>query len=148
MHTLGNFSVACFKTNTKTVKKANKGQHLCKLTRRQSRNKWTVWGAGKREWKTHDLFGFFIWLVDWLFNAGFLVQLHIVEGETHWSAGIASVSIENFLIWKWEISMLFFFRGLIDDGHETFYIIPETGHEASLTEIQIFTSIEFGWTVK
>ena len=37
-----------------------------------------------------------------------------------------------------------FFRGLIDDGNETFYIIPETGHEASLTEIQIFTSIEFG----
>ena len=108
MHTLGSFSVACFKTNTKTVKKANKGQHLCKLTGRQSRNKWTVWGAGKREWKTHDLFGFFIWLVDWLFNAGFLVQSHIVEGETHWSAGIAFVSIENFLIWKWEISMLFF----------------------------------------
>lgn len=41
-----------------------------------------------------------------------------------------------------------FFRGLIDDGNETFYIIPETGHEASLTEIQILTSIEFGWTVK
>lgn len=75
--------VACFKTNTKTVKKANKGQHFFKLTRTQSRNKWTVWGAGKREWKTHDLFGFFIWLVDWLFNAGFLVQSHIVEGETH-----------------------------------------------------------------
>ena len=148
MHTLGSFSVACFKTNTKTVKKANKGQHLCKLTRTQSRNKWIVWGAGKREWKTHDLFGVSIWLVDWLFNAGFLVQSHIVEGETHWSAGIAFVSIENFLIWKWEISMLFFFRGLIDDGHETFYIIPETGHEASLTEIQILTSIEFGWTVK
>ena len=90
------------------VKKANKGQHPSKPTRTQTRNKWIVWGAGKREWKTYDLFGFSIWLVDWLFNAGFLVQSHIVEGETHWSAGIASVLIENFLIWKWEISMLFF----------------------------------------
>ncbi|XP_066014963.1 zinc metalloproteinase-disintegrin-like atrase-A [Pocillopora verrucosa] len=28
-------------------------------------------------------------------------------------------------------------RGLIDDGHETFYVMPEIGHEASLTEIQM-----------
>ena len=31
---------------------------------------------------------------------------------------------------------------MIGDGHETFYIIPETGHEASLTKIQIVTLVE------
>ena len=147
MHTLGNFSVACFKTNTKAVKKANKGQYFSKPTRTQSRNKWTVWGAGKREWKTHNLCGVSIWLVDWLVNAGFLVQSHIVEGET--------IEMQELLPCHLKISwygneryQCCFFRGLIDDGHETFYIIPETGHEASLIEIQILTSIEFGWTVK
>ena len=42
-----------------------------------------------------------------------------------------------------EIRIIVFFRGLIDDGHETFYVMPEIGHEASLTEIQMVTSVEF-----
>ena len=53
--------------------------------------------------------------------------------------------------WKFldmEIRIIVFFRGLIDDGHETFYVMPEIGHEASLTEIQMVTSVEFRWTVQ
>ena len=96
----------------------------------------------------HDFLSWFVPFIAYtreLFS--FLYQSQIVERETQWNAELLPYWLKISWYGNKNYSCCFF-RGLIDDGHETFYVMPEIGHEASLTEIQIVTSVEFRWTAQ